>query len=171
VSDASQTTYVFHDLPKQVRITSQPHPLYGQSVEVLRRRRQNSETHWIVRLPDGTAAQIPSSWTDHPAGQAPIETLQSGSRATPEALRKLISLVECLVPPDPMKDARSCVSSPGGQHEQATHPVRSSHPDMGATAMGSDRCGEASPDTLDSFHNGQDFTGIEMFEEIKGGAQ
>jgi hypothetical protein len=171
VSNASQTTYVFRNLPKQIRITRQSHPLCGQSVEVLRRRRLAGETHWIVRLPDGTASQIPSSWTDYPVGQVPIETMRSGCRATPESLRKLISLVECLVPPNPLKDACPNISSSGGQHGQAVIPIRSPNCDMGATAMGSNRCREASPDTLDSFHNGQDFTGIEMFEEIKGGGQ
>src|SRR2546430_17597147 len=84
VRNASHTTYALHDTPSQIRITNPIHPLRERTLEVVYSRRQGRETHWIVRLPDGSCAQIPSAWTDHPRGVVPLERLRAGGRATPE---------------------------------------------------------------------------------------
>src|SRR5207247_9674074 len=87
VRNASHTTYALRDTPSQIRITNPIHPLRERTLEVVYSRRQGRETHWIVRLPDGSCAQIPSAWTDHPRGVVPTERLRAGGRATPESLR------------------------------------------------------------------------------------
>src|SRR5437667_12117718 len=63
VRNASQTTYALRDTPTQIRITNPIHPLRERTVDVIYSRRQGRETHWVVRLPDGSSAQIPSAWT------------------------------------------------------------------------------------------------------------
>src|SRR5438093_12443007 len=87
VRNASHTTYALRDTPSQIRITNPIHPLRERTLEVVYSRRQGRETHWIVRLPDGSCAQIPSAWTDHPRGVVPTERLRAGGRATPSRLR------------------------------------------------------------------------------------
>ena len=129
--NAFQTTYVIRDFPKQIRITHSLHPLCGERLDVVSHRRQASEMHWIVLLPDGSRNQIPSSWTDHPAGLIPSDIFQTGGRATPESLRDLIMMLDSLVTAPAIQDACACVPSEGDQHEQATHPIRSEHPASG----------------------------------------
>ena len=65
-----------------------PHPLVGQTLKVLGRRREAGETSWIARLADGSRVRLPSLWTDHPVGEPTVPRLRSGVRATPEALRE-----------------------------------------------------------------------------------
>src|SRR5207247_11468822 len=93
VRNASHTTYALRDTPSQIRITNPIHPLRERTVDVIYSRRQGRETHWVVRLPDGSSAQIPSAWTDHPRGVVPRERFRTGGRATPASLRNLIHLL------------------------------------------------------------------------------
>ena len=124
VRNASHTTYALRDTPTQIRITNPIHPLRERTVDVIYSRRQGRETHWVVRLPDGSSAQIPSAWTDHPRGVVPRERLRTGGRATPESLRNLIHLLTSLFGSSPEMAARPCMASTGDQHEQATASVR-----------------------------------------------
>ena len=76
--------------------------------------------HWIVRLPDGTCTQIPSSWSDHAVGDIPIEKLRAGGLATPESLRSLIQLLANIVRANPNPTVCPCMDLAGdrNQHEQ-----------------------------------------------------
>src|SRR3989442_15454637 len=107
VRNASHTTYGLHDTPSQIRITKPIHPLRERTLEVVYSRRQGRETHWIVRLPDGSCAQIPSAWTDHPRGVVPTERLRARRRVTPRSLRHLIEMLCRLVDPIPAPAACS----------------------------------------------------------------
>src|SRR5213593_3922972 len=139
--NASHTTYALHDTPWQIRITNPIHPLRERTLEVVYSRRQGRETHWIVRLPDGTCAQIPSAWTDHPRGIVPTERIRVGGRATPESLRELVALLASLIRLTPDPTACPCMASTGEEpHEQATASIRSPHVGMGARTLESHRC-------------------------------
>jgi hypothetical protein len=155
---ASQTTYALCDTPTQIRITNPIHPLRERTLDVIYSRRQGRETHWVVRLPDGSCAQIPSAWTDHPRGVVSIERLRTGGRATPESLRSLIQLLTSLFSPSPKLAAQPCMASTGDQHEQATASVRCPARGMGAGAMGSHPFGETPRDPHRSSQHGQSLT-------------
>ena len=98
VHSAFQTTYDDDDLPAQVLILYRPHPLAGQQVRVIQRRRHGHQTFWRVLLPDGSHAELPAAWTDQPTTESAYSAVDNGERpATPQALRELLTVVEPLV--------------------------------------------------------------------------
>ena len=171
VRNASHTTYALRDTPSQIRITNPIHPLRERTLEVVYSRRQGRETHWIVRLPDGSCAQIPSAWTDHPRGVVPTERLRAGGRATPESLRHLIGLLGSLVDPTPDPAACPCMGCPGDPHEQATASIRSPNPSVGAGTLESHRCAETPGDSQHSGEHGQSFTDSIACDQNQGDRQ
>ena len=84
------------DRPVEVRVTHPPSPLFGQSLPVVCPRREQDETYWICRLPDGSTIRLPMGWTDHPEASAAAPAVWTGGRATPRSLRALISLLSAL---------------------------------------------------------------------------
>ena len=76
----------------QVLITRRNHPLFGQSVEIIR----DEFRRLRVRLPDGGSALLPRDWTDAAGdngaapGDGPARVL------TESAARQLTSLVRLL---------------------------------------------------------------------------
>ena len=48
VATASQTTYGFHQLPTEVRVTYRPHPLFGHRLKVVRRRHVGSDSTGLL---------------------------------------------------------------------------------------------------------------------------
>jgi len=94
--NADQNAHAFRDRPLEIRVTHPPHPLFGQTLEVVQHRRAGGQTSWIALLPDGSRIGLPSYWTDHPVGRAPVPRMRSGGRATPEALRELAALLDAL---------------------------------------------------------------------------
>jgi len=92
-----QTTYADEDLPSEIRVTYPPHPLAGKDLKVVGRRRKGREFSWRVVLPDGSHADLPSSWTDHCAAPARVQAGQVKARTSPQTLRELIRLLGSLV--------------------------------------------------------------------------
>lgn len=152
-----QNTYAFRDRPAAIRITHPPHPLFGQALKVIQPRREWDETHWVAQLPDGSRIQLPSSWTDHPVGQVPTQRIRPGGRATPDALRDLISLLRTLVAPARTPHAWTHVPSKGGQHEQATPSVRATVSNLGPPDLAADGSRQTPPDPLHDCRDGESF--------------
>jgi hypothetical protein len=96
-----------------VRITHAPHPLVGQTYEVVGLRREGGETSCDVLLADGSRLRLPAHWTDHPAGGA--RSARSNARATPDALRDLLGLVRALVSSREAVNAQRCPLSQGDE--------------------------------------------------------
>ena len=115
VRAANQNAHAFRDRPAEICITHPPHPLFGQRLAVVHPRHERDATHWVLRLQDGSRIQIPSSWTDHPVGQVPIQRIRPGGRATPDALRDLLALLRALVGPARIPDACSRVPAKEAQ--------------------------------------------------------
>jgi hypothetical protein len=94
-----QTAYADKDLPSEVRVTFAPHPLAGRDLKVIDRRKKGCEFFWRVELPDGSCAELPSSWTGHCAASAPKRSPQVKTRTSPKALWELMRLLKSLVSP------------------------------------------------------------------------
>ena len=105
----------------------------------------------------GSRIQVPSSWTDHPVGQVPMQRIRPGGRATPDALRDLISLLRTLVAPARTPHAWTHVPSKGGQHEQATPSVRATVSNLGPPDLAPDGSRQTPPDPLDDCRDGESF--------------
>ena len=160
---AHQTTTVFHDRPEKIRIIHPPHPLFGQTLEVICPRREAEETFWIAQLKDGSGISLPSSWTDHPLEKRPVQRIRAGTRATPSALRGLADLLEVLVSGSPVFHNRSRDSVVGGHDERATSSFRMESGGLGRKRLES----SWSPQTpRDSFDPGRD--GTDFFKSEKG---
>ncbi len=71
--------------------------LAGNKLKVVGRRRKGREFVWCVVLPDGSHAELPSSWTDHAAVPAPERAAQVKTRTSPKMLRELMRLLDSLV--------------------------------------------------------------------------
>jgi hypothetical protein len=107
VRAALQTTYADEDIPSEIRVTYAPHPLVGKNLRVVARRRKGHDFYWRVVLPDGSHAELPSSWTD-PCSASPSEQVaQVKTRATPAALRELMGLLGALVATQPPRQTGS----------------------------------------------------------------
>ncbi len=137
-----------------IRITHPPHPLFGQTLEVINPRREKEETLWIVRLSDGSRTQLPSAWTNHPFGSVPTDRCRSGGRATPNALRQLSDLIANLVQRATSVDARLNHSLEGGVNERATTFVRPGRTAMDRPDLATDSQGETKTDNNDPGRDG-----------------
>jgi hypothetical protein len=91
-----QTAYADEDLPSKIRVTYPPHALVGKDLKVVGRRRNGREFSWRVVLPDGSHADLPSSWTDRCAVPARVQAGQVKARASPKTLRELMHLLDSL---------------------------------------------------------------------------
>ena len=134
IRTASQTTYGIHELPGEIRVTYRPHPLFGRRLKVMRRRRVDSELQWIVALPNGSHASIPSSWTDQAVSQDQ-RVEPPASRASPSALRDLLGLLDALLEPPPPLESRSVDPTGGNRNERATSSVRARPGELGRACM------------------------------------
>ena len=73
-------------IPRQLKLIRPHHPLEGQLLEVIRVGPSNV----AVRLKDGTAMQLPRSWTDIDGGVS----LGPERICTIESLREVLELLE-----------------------------------------------------------------------------
>ena len=124
VRSTGQTTYGTHDRPDKIRITHPPHPLCGQTLSVIQRRREIEQSYWIVRLPDGSGVQLPAEWTDHPLGLPSSAKVYVGGKATPRALRDLIDLITGLAHRTAAGNGRPNDHAKGGNDEQPAASIR-----------------------------------------------
>ena len=124
VRTVPQTTYTIHDRPDAVKIIYQPHPLFQQTLEIVGQRRESDETYWIVKLADSSHLKIPSYWTDQPVGRVPAQSDRLGARATSQALRELLTLLEHLVTQSSIVDACPHTENAGETDAKANATVR-----------------------------------------------
>jgi len=130
-----QTTHVDHDLPSEVCITYPLHPLVGKHLKVVGRHRKSQDIFWLVVMPDGSHAHIPSSWTDHTIGNTTFVHRESNTRASPEVLREFIALMEVLVSgPSPCNNCKNDIVD-GGEDERANRTVRNRQDGLGASGL------------------------------------
>ena len=134
VRATSQTTYGAHQRPTTLRITYPPHPLVGQSCNVVGHRREGGRTYWVIELVDGSRLRVPSFWTDHPVGGDPQPALRLGGRATPQALHNLARLIQHLALCAAPGDAQLHSDTIGDADARATQPIRYSGAQMGTAA-------------------------------------
>lgn len=155
VQSAVQTTYVFHDRPEKIRVIHPPHPLFGQTLEVIRPRREAEGTYWIARLKDGSRISLPSSWTDHPVDKRPVQRIRAGGHATPSALRDLADLLEVIVLGSPLFHNRSRDSYKGGHDERTTVSLRMEGTELGSKDMGAARSPSPAAGSLTARRDGK----------------
>jgi len=80
---------------QKVRIIRPHHPLYGQSLKVVRRWKNKQVQFYIIKLPDRKHIQIPIHWTDD--GTTPLpENLPDYPVLTADSIRELICLLKLL---------------------------------------------------------------------------
>jgi len=106
-------------------------------------RREAGTVLWVTRLPDGFSIRLPSTWTDHPVGQASTPRVPSNLRATPRALRDLTALLETLVCQYRGPDARSDDLRQGGSDERAGSALRTATADLDRDDLATMRCRSA----------------------------
>jgi len=122
---AVQTAYVDDQIPSEIEVTYPPHPCVGRRLPVLGRRRKGRELFWHVRLPDGSRGYLPAAWTEAPGAAPVFHRPPPAKRATPRALRTLLTLLQGLVlPPSLPEAAEQPIASKGGDDGQATGTVR-----------------------------------------------
>ena len=78
--------------PQRICITLPRHPLFGQSLAVIREMYGDGGHRLVVELPDGHTQLIPAWWTDREdvAEQSPFSV---ALRLTPASLRSLVRMV------------------------------------------------------------------------------
>ena len=155
VPSTSNNAYDIHQLPKRVRVTYPPHPLFGKSLEVIKGYRRDGDVHWIVVLPDRSHTAIKCSWTDHPDRCVPERTILTDGRACPRVLRNLLKLLEHLVGSSTSIQSRSDVPRGGNEHERATSNVRLRAGGLGEAGVEKDRVRKASRDHRHSRPDGK----------------
>ena len=77
-----------HD--EKVAITHPCHPLFNQSVSVLHYRQRSQDPSIIVELPDGSAREIPVSWTNRAVPSIHLGVATEGLRLCPYALLEAV---------------------------------------------------------------------------------
>ena len=88
-----------------VRVVAAHHPLAGQLVAVVRRKRYQGEPHLVIERPDGGRQLLPARCIE-PAGTIPLAT-GAPLVFTPGSLRQLANLVATLrSTPSPAPEAR-----------------------------------------------------------------
>jgi hypothetical protein len=81
---------------QRIRITVSHHPLYNQSLKVLRHIHTHSEPQIVVELPDGHTQLIPTRWTEA-VPVTPREPLGEVAVFSHDSLRALITMVASLI--------------------------------------------------------------------------
>ena len=90
---------------ERVRVTAGHHPLFGQSVAVVRRKRHKGEPHVVIESPDGERQLLPARHTQ-PTSAGPSAAVPS-LMFSPGSLRALAGLVATLRDaPAPVPEAR-----------------------------------------------------------------
>ena len=141
---AAQTTYGAGDLPAEIEVTYPPHPLVGRRLKVVGRRRQGQDWSWQVVLPDGTHANLPSHWTDHPGPQGLLKIATCATRSTPPVLRELLSLLRVLAQVDPLSEAGPKPTLKGKQHGRAIRTIQKPRPGLDPAVV-AERARDLSP--------------------------
>ena len=132
---AAQTTYGARDLPAAIEVIYPPHPLMGRRLKVVGRRRQSQDWSWQVVLPDGTHANLPSHWTDHPGPPGPLKITTCATRSNPSVLRQLLPLLRVLAEGNRLSEARPSLTSKGKQHGRANRTIRKPRPGLDPAAV------------------------------------
>src|SRR6478735_5394732 len=104
-SDISHQTEQSHSSHVDyVRVIAAHHPLAGQLVAVVRRKRHQGESYLVIERPDG-GRQLLAARCLEPVGSIPLATA-SPLVFTPGSLRRLANLVATLrSPPSPAPEA------------------------------------------------------------------
>lgn len=92
---------------QSVRITARHHPLTGQVVRVVRRKRHRGEAYVIVEINDGSRQLIAVRNTELADGRSPTP----GLRFTPGSLRELVNVIN---------DCRTRVERDGGDAQASS---------------------------------------------------
>jgi hypothetical protein len=96
-SNITQQNKVLDDADIQrIRVTIPHHPLYNQSLRVVRRLHTYSEPQIVVELPDGHTQLIPTRWTEA-VPVTPREPLGEVAVFSHDSLRALITMVASLI--------------------------------------------------------------------------
>jgi len=132
---AAQTTYAAGDLPAEIEVIYPPHPLVGWRLKVVGRRRHGQDWSWQVVLPDGTHANLPSHWTDHPGSPGPLKIATCVTRSNPSVLRELLPLLRVLAQGDRLSEARPNPISKGKQHGRAIRTIQKPRPELDPAAV------------------------------------
>lgn len=77
-----------------VRIVWPHHPLYRRRVPLAEYWKDGGDRSFVVELPDGSHARIPSAWADDGEGPLPLITEPSRTaRLSVSAVRDLVTLL------------------------------------------------------------------------------
>jgi hypothetical protein len=84
-----------NSLLRPLRIVRPHHPLFGQTVLLIKVWRHQKKRYYIIELPDKTHSRIPFHWADD--GKLPLPQVSSDLPVlTADSIRELILLIERL---------------------------------------------------------------------------
>jgi hypothetical protein len=98
---------------ESIRITSPAHPLYGETVPVVRRLTQYGEPFVVIRLPAGSSQLIPARWTTDAAADAGGLLALPFTASSLRALVRMVAQLRNRAHPEAADDAEACRRSVG----------------------------------------------------------
>ena len=114
----------------QVVVTRPRHPLEGESLQVLGRRRRRGEVELLVVLPDGSKTLLPAAWTDLEPAVAACEPAVGSLTDLLDA----VALVAALLTRQRQEGEQTARQPPTKENRRAAHPAQSdAGPGAGAT--------------------------------------
>lgn len=81
------------DNNQRVVITARHHPLYGQSVKVIRKIRRRGEVHFVIEMPNGQTQELALRYTEI---VNPSASMKNSQLFTANSLRELVKMVKAI---------------------------------------------------------------------------